>query len=46
MKVVIAILSLLLSSAIIHAQDTKTADKERRQKAVELLESLATQVSS
>jgi len=49
MKVIffIAILSLLLCSPITHAQETKTPDAaERRQKAVELLESLATQVAS
>ena len=43
---VVAILSLLLCSPLTHAQDTKTADTARRQKAVELLESLAGQVSS
>ena len=46
----IASLSLLLFSSVAFAQETpanpKTVDTARRQKAVELLESLATQVSS
>ena len=51
MKVIpISIVSLLLLSSITYGQETttntKTADTERRQKAVELLESLATQVTS
>jgi len=50
MKLFIAILALLLCSPFTHAQETrpdaKSADAARRKKAVELLESLATQVTS
>ena len=44
--IITAIFSLLLCSPIAHAQDTKAADAARREKAFELLESLATQVAS
>src|ERR1041384_7885559 len=48
--IVIAILSLLVFSSIVFAQETtantKTADETRRKKAVELLESLASQITS
>src|SRR3954470_22677512 len=38
--------SLLLLSPLVCAQDAKTPDDARKQKAIELLESLATQVTS
>ena len=48
--IIVAGLSLLLFSSVVFGQETtantKTVDTERRQKAVELLESLATQVTS
>jgi len=46
LTIIIAIFSLLLCTPIAHAQDTKAADAARREKAFELLESLATQVAS
>src|SRR5215212_792547 len=46
LTIVLAIFSLLLCTPIAHAQDTKAADAARREKAFELLESLATQVAS
>src|SRR6185503_4566857 len=49
-SIIIAILSLLICSPITNAQEptasTKSPDAERRQKAIDLLESLATQVTS
>ena len=49
-RIIIASLSLLLFSSVVFAQETtantKTADTAQRKKAVELLESLATQITS
>ena len=50
LTITIASLLLLLFSSLVSAQEptanTKTAEAARRQKAVELLESLATQVAA
>lgn len=44
--IAIAILFLLLCSAVARAQDTKTVDTARREKAIELLKSLAGQLGA
>lgn len=45
-KIAVAILSLLLCCPVAQAQDTKPADTARRDKALELLKSLADQIPS